>query len=119
MGVNETKITPAMMAKLITIVNEGKISMNIAKGEVFEAMYLEGKDPEVLIKEKGLVQMSDSSQLEDICKKIIAENPKSVEDYKTGKQAALQFLVGKVMKQTAGQANAAMVQELFKKIINS
>ena len=106
------------MAKLIKLVNDGKISMNIAKSEVFEAMYMEGQDPEVVIKEKGLVQMNDSAQLEEICKKIISENQKSIDDYKAGKQAALQFLVGKVMKETRGQANAEMVQELMKKIID-
>jgi aspartyl-tRNA(Asn)/glutamyl-tRNA(Gln) amidotransferase subunit B len=117
LDITETKITAPLMAKLITMVNEGKVSMNIAKGEVFETMYMEGKDPETVVKEKGLVQMNDAGKLEEICRKIVAENPKSVEDYKAGKQAALQFLVGKVMKETRGQANAVMVQDLLKKLI--
>ncbi len=117
LGITETKITPAIMSKLILMVNEGKISMNIAKGEVFEALYMEGRDPEDVVKEKGLVQMNDEGKLGDICKKILAENPKSIEDFKAGKQAALQFLVGKVMKETRGQANAMMVQELLKKLV--
>lgn len=117
LDITETKITASLMAKLITMVNEGKVSMNLAKGEVFEAMYMEGKDPETVVKEKGLVQMNDAGKLEEICRKIVAENPKSVEDYKAGKQAALQFLVGKVMKETRGQANAVMVQDLLKKLI--
>ena len=115
--ITETKITAPLMAKLISMVNDGKVSMNIAKGEVFEAMYMEGKDPETVVKEKGLVQMNDAGKLEELCKKIIGENSKSVEDYKAGKQAALQFLVGKVMKETRGQANAGMVQELLKKLV--
>lgn len=117
LGVREIKVTPALMAKLITMVNEGKVSMNIAKGEVFEAMYMEGKDPAVIVQEKGLVQMNDEGKIQEICQKILAENPKSLEDYKAGKQAALQFLVGKVMKETRGQANAMMVQDLLKKLV--
>ena len=118
LSIGETKITAPLMSKLILMVNEGKVSMNLAKGEVFEAMYLEGKDPETIVKEKGLVQMNDAGQLEEICKKILSENKKSVDDYLAGKQAALQFLVGKVMKETRGQANATMVQELLKKLVD-
>ena len=114
-SIAETKIRAPLMAKLIAMVNEGKVSMNLAKSEVFEAMYMEGKDPEVIVKEKGLVQMNDEGKIQEICKKIIVENPKSIEDYKAGKQAALQFLVGKVMKETRGQANA-MIQELLKRL---
>jgi aspartyl-tRNA(Asn)/glutamyl-tRNA(Gln) amidotransferase subunit B len=114
--INETKVTPALMAKLIIMVNERKVSMNLAKSEVFEVMYLEGTDPEVIVKEKGLVQMNDSSALEEVCKKAVEANPQSVADYKAGKQAALQFLVGKVMKETRGQADAAMVQDLLRKL---
>ena len=117
LSIRETKITPPLMAKLISMVNEGKISMNIAKGEVFEVMYMEGKDPEMIVKEKGLVQMNDEGKLEEISKRIIDENPKSVEDFKAGKEAALQFLVGRVMKETRGQANAEMVQGLLKKLV--
>lgn len=116
LDVTETKLTPPLMAKLITMVNEGRVSMNIAKGEVFEMMYMEGKDPEAVVKEKGLVQMNDAGKLEEICRQVMAANPKSVEDYKAGKQAALQFLVGKVMKETRGQANAVMVQDLLKRL---
>jgi len=116
-GIHDTKITASLLGKLISAVNEGKVSMNLAKGEVFEAMYMDGKDPEVIMKEKGLVQMNDAGQLEEVCKKIIGENKQSVDDYLAGKQAALQFLVGKVMKETRGQANATMVQELLKKLV--
>jgi aspartyl-tRNA(Asn)/glutamyl-tRNA(Gln) amidotransferase subunit B len=60
--------------------------------------------------------MNDSSALEEVCKKAVEANPQSVADYKAGKQAALQFLVGKVMKETRGQADAAMVQDLLRKL---
>lgn len=115
--IQEVELKPEMLARLVSLVNEGKVSMNLAKSEVFEAMYEEKKDPEVVIQEKGLVQMNDAGKLEEVCARIISENPKSVEDFKNGKQAALQFLVGKVMKETRGQANAQMVQEIVGKLL--
>jgi aspartyl-tRNA(Asn)/glutamyl-tRNA(Gln) amidotransferase subunit B len=115
---DEIKITPPMLGKLIQLVNDGKISMNIAKTEIFETMYNEGKDPEVVIKEKGLTQMNDESVLEKICQQIIDANPKSASDFKSGKAAALQFLIGQVMKQTRGQAPANLVQEILNKLLS-
>ena len=117
LSVTEIKVTPEILAKLITMVNDNKVSMNLAKGEVFEAMYMEGTDPEEIVQKKGLVQMNDAVQLEALCRKIVEANAKSAEDYKKGKQAALQFLIGMVMKETRGQANAAMVQDILKKIL--
>ncbi len=116
-GVENLKITPSMLAKLITLINDGKISMNLAKAEIFETMYNTGDDPAVVIQKKGLVQMNEPVELEKMCQKFIEEFPKSVEDYKNGKQAALQFFVGKVMKESKGQANAGMVQEIFTRLL--
>ncbi len=111
------KITAAMLAKLITLVNEGKISMNIAKSEIFEAMYEQGKDPEQIIREKNLGHMEDSSEIEKICGEVITENAKSAEDFRNGKEAALQFLVGQVMRKTRGQAAANLVQQILQKLL--
>ncbi len=116
-GVENLKMTASLLAKLITLINEGKISMNLAKAEVFETMYNTGEDPEAIIQKRGLVQMNDSVALEKICQKFIEEFPKSVEDYKSGNQSALQFFVGKVMKETHGQANAGMVQEILTRLL--
>lgn len=113
----ETKVTAPLLAKLIVLINEGKISMNLAKGEVFEELYISGQDPEKIIKEKGLVQMNDAGAIQAVCEKVLAENSKSVEDFKNGKQAALQFLVGKVMKETKGQANAESVQAIIARLL--
>jgi len=115
--IEESKITADMIAKLIKLINDGKISMNTAKAEVFDEIYEKGTDPEVIIKEKGLEVVSDAGQLEEICKKIVADNPQSVIDYKAGKDKAYFFLVGQVMKATKGQANADMVNEILKKLI--
>lgn len=71
------------------------------------------KNPEVIVEEKGLVQISDEGALGAMIDKIIAENPKSVEDYKSGNKKALGFFVGKIMKETQGQANPGMVNKML------
>ena len=116
-NIKETKITAASLAKLITLINEGKVSMNIAKNEVFEMMYKEGSDPEKFIQEQGLAVVSDTVELEKICKQVIAENAKSIEDYKNGKKQAFFFLIGQVMKATKGKANAQTVTEMMEKLL--
>ncbi len=113
MELKDCQASPTLLGNLIQLVNKGKISMNMAKTEVFEGIYEDGKDPETIIKEKGLVQMNDTNELEKICQIVMAQNPKSVEDYRNGKNAALQFLVGQVMKATKGQAQAPTVQQLL------
>ena len=77
-----------------------------------------GADPSHIIKEKGLVQIDDSSEIEKIAKKIISANQKPVEDYKKGKEAALQFLVGQFMKETKGKVNPQKAGEILKKLIS-
>ncbi|MGD9154114.1 MAG: Asp-tRNA(Asn)/Glu-tRNA(Gln) amidotransferase GatCAB subunit B, partial [Bacillota bacterium] len=81
---------------------------------VFEEMFASGKDPEVIVKEKGLVQISDSGALEAAAQKVIAANPRSVADYLAGKDKAIGFLVGQMMKETKGRANPGMVNQLLK-----
>lgn len=116
-SVKEQKVTAKMMAELIKLVKDGVISNNVAKGEVFEEMYLTGKHAEDIVKEKGLKQVSDGGAIETACKKVIAENPGPVEDVRGGKEKAIGFLVGMVMKEMKGQANPQMVNETLKKLI--
>lgn len=111
------KITPESLAELIKLINNGDISNNQAKGEVFASMYETGKSPQEIVEEKGLKQVSDSGQIEEFCKQVIAENPETVEDIKSGKDRAAGFLVGKVMQLSKGQANPAMVSETIKKLL--
>ncbi|MBU0668024.1 Asp-tRNA(Asn)/Glu-tRNA(Gln) amidotransferase subunit GatB [Patescibacteria group bacterium] len=117
MEIAECKVTAQALADLIKMVNDGKISMNIAKGEVFEEMFEKGSDPAKIVKEKGLGQVSDEGELTKICEEVIAANSGSVADYRGGKAQALGFLVGQVMKETKGQANAQMVNDILKKLI--
>ncbi len=112
--INQVKILPAALAKMLKLIDAGTISGKIAK-TVFEAMFMTGKDPEAIVKEKGLVQISDSGELEAVARKVIEANPQTVADYLGGKQQALGFLVGQMMKETKGRANPAMVNELLRK----
>jgi aspartyl-tRNA(Asn)/glutamyl-tRNA(Gln) amidotransferase subunit B len=117
MALEESKVTPQQLATLLKVQEEGKISGKIAK-KVFSEMFTTGKDPEVIIKEKGLVQISDKGALEAVVDKVIAANPQSVEDYRGGKKKALGFLVGQIMKETKGQANPGIVNKLLQEKLN-
>ncbi|HBF38452.1 MAG TPA: Asp-tRNA(Asn)/Glu-tRNA(Gln) amidotransferase GatCAB subunit B, partial [Firmicutes bacterium] len=95
----DVKIKPAALAKMLTLIDKGTISGKIAK-TVFEEMFLSGKDPETIVKEKGLVQISDTSELENMARRIIEANPQSTTDYLAGKEQALKFFIGQMMKET-------------------
>lgn len=111
--INNIKIKPNQLASLINLVDNKTISNTIAK-QVFEEMFETGKDPEVIVKEKGLVQITDRNVILEAVKQAIANNPKSVEDYKNGKDKAFGFLVGQVMKITKGKANPQLVNEILR-----
>ncbi len=107
------KITPAALAELVKLVDSKTLNSTTAK-EVFADMMATGDLPGYIVKAKGLAQVSDSGALEALVDEAIAGNPKSVEDYRAGKTAALQFLMGQVMRQSKGKANPPMVIELLK-----
>lgn len=111
MSVEELKFTPAQLAELIKLISSGTISNNIGK-KVVEEMFKTGKSPNTIVEEKGLVQNNDEGAILDVVKKVIADNPKSIEDYKNGKKRAIGFLVGIVMKETKGKANPQIVNKL-------
>ncbi|MGS0763865.1 Asp-tRNA(Asn)/Glu-tRNA(Gln) amidotransferase subunit GatB [Syntrophomonas curvata] len=112
------RIKPAAMARLLALIDKGTISGKMAKG-VFEEMFITGKDPDVVVKEKGMVQISDESTLQKMIDEIIGANPGVVEDYRNGKEKAFGFFVGQVMKATKGQANPAVVNSLLKERLKS
>ena len=109
---NELPFTPEQFAKLITLIDKGTISGSIAK-KVFEEMVETGKEPEKIVEEKGLVQISDEGAIKEVVDKIIAANPQSVEDYKNGKDRALGFLVGQCMKEMKGKGNPQILNKLI------
>ncbi|WP_188207204.1 Asp-tRNA(Asn)/Glu-tRNA(Gln) amidotransferase subunit GatB [Alkalibacillus aidingensis] len=105
-------ITPEALAKMVKLIEEGTLSSKLAKKVVTE-LVKNGGDPEKIVKEKGLVQISDEKQLRDIITGVLDENEQSIVDYKNGKDRALGFLVGQVMKKTKGQANPPMVNKIL------
>ena len=113
----ESPITSENLAKLINLIKDGTISGKIAK-TVFEIMADSGKDPKKIVEEKGLKQQSDPKELEKIIDKVISDNPKNVEAYKSGKDKLSGFFVGQVMKQSNGKANPQVVNEILKKKLN-
>lgn len=119
--VNEANITfdqapikPEQLAGMIALIDKGTISGKIAK-HVITKMWETGKNAEVVVEEEGLVQITDEGAIEVIVIKIIDANPKSVEDYKSGKGKAIGFLVGQIMKETKGRANPGVVNQLLVK----
>ncbi|WP_342267471.1 Asp-tRNA(Asn)/Glu-tRNA(Gln) amidotransferase subunit GatB [Candidatus Tisiphia endosymbiont of Empis tessellata] len=116
-SLNECKITPKMLAQMVKLIEDGVISGKIAK-VVFETMFETGEQPEKIIKEKGLVQMSDSGILSAIIDEILSKNPDSVAAYKSGKDKLFGFFVGQVMKKTEGKANPNLVNDLLKDFLH-
>lgn len=113
MELSDSKVSPAMIKELVLLIEDGTISGKIAKS-VFEDMFDSGDSPKKIVKEKGLIQVSDSNTLVPIIEKIIADNPDSVAEYKNGKDKLFGFFVGLVMKQTSGKASPQMVNDLLK-----
>ncbi|MGM1047429.1 aspartyl/glutamyl-tRNA(Asn/Gln) amidotransferase subunit B [Paenibacillus uliginis N3/975] len=114
----QVKITGQGLGEMIGLIEKGTISSKIAK-TVFKAMLETGKLPGQIVEEQGLVQISDEGAIKAIVEQVVSSNPQSVEDYKAGKQKAIGFLVGQVMKESKGKANPALVNKLLADVLNS
>lgn len=111
--IQKSPIRPTQLGRMISLIDKGTISGKIAK-TVFQEMWDSGKDPEVIIKEKNLVQLSDPTAIEKIVEEVLAANPQSVEDHRSGKKKNLfGFFVGAVMKASKGQANPETVNKIL------
>lgn len=113
MDITQCRIKPAQLADMLRLMDGGTISGKIAK-VVFEEMFETGKDPGQIVKEKGLVQISDQGAIEAAVDEVLAASPKVVDDFRAGKEKALGFLVGQVMKLTRGKANPEMVNKIIR-----
>jgi aspartyl-tRNA(Asn)/glutamyl-tRNA(Gln) amidotransferase subunit B len=111
---DELRVAPEALAELIALAERGKITAAVAK-EVFEQMAATGRGAGEIVDEGGLVQIGGADELTEIARKVIAGNEKAVADYRAGKEAALQALVGQVMKETRGRANPQVARELLAK----
>lgn len=112
--ISEVKISPENFAELVGIIADGQINSSAAQTVLHEMFYGEDDDPSHIIDAKNLAQVSDVGELEASVEKVISENVKSVEDYKAGKENAIKFLMGQVMKETQGKANPQMVMEILR-----
>ncbi len=115
-GLEETKVTPELLANMLQLMEKGIISSKLAK-KVFREIVTTGKDPKQIVEEKGWIQITDENQLRDEVKKVLEANPKSIADFQNGKDRALGFLVGQVMKATRGKANPQLVNQLIREEI--
>ncbi len=109
--ITDTALTPEHLVSMIELINKGTISNTAAK-TVLEEMMAKDVEPEEVVKEKGLAQISDSSALAGIVDKVLADNPKAVADYKKGKTNVSGFLVGQCMRATRGQGNPATLRDM-------
>lgn len=112
----DTKLTPENLAGMIKLIDDGTISSKMAK-KVFKGI-LAGEEPAAYAEKNGLVQLSDPAQLQPIVDDVLANNQQSIEDYKNGKDRAVGYLVGQIMKATRGKANPGVVNKLLMKALN-
>ncbi len=118
--INEHKITfdqfpvsPKNLGKLINLISSNKISSKIAK-DIFPIMVEEDKDPKIIVEEKNLLQITDTSEIESAIDNVINNNPAQIEEFKSGKEKVIGFFVGQVMKETKGKANPQIVNDILR-----
>lgn len=114
LSIEQVPVKPEDLGALIKVIDAGTISGKQAK-DVFSEMFASGKSPQAIIKEQGLEQVSDTSELERIASEVIAANPQQLEQYKAGKESLLGFFVGGVMKASGGKANPKLLNEILRK----
>lgn len=110
--IDSLKFSAKDLADLISLVRDGKINNNTGK-KVLREMFESGKSPDTIVKEKGLVQISDEGELSSIIDKILDDNQQSIEDFKNGKDRAIGFLMGQIMKESKGKANPQVVNKIL------
>jgi aspartyl-tRNA(Asn)/glutamyl-tRNA(Gln) amidotransferase subunit B len=106
-------VSAVNLGRLINLIGSNKISSKIAK-DVFPIMLEEDRDPNIIVKEKNLLQITDTSAIESAIDNVIKNNPAQVEEFKSGKEKVIGFLVGQAMKETKGKANPQMVNEILR-----
>ncbi len=110
-------ITPENFAEFIVLIEEGKISSKIAK-IVLEEMFKTGADPSHIIEERKLIQITDEEKIKEIVEEVLRENPKAIQDFKKGKENALQFLIGQVIRKSHGRVNPQIARDLIKSALD-
>jgi aspartyl-tRNA(Asn)/glutamyl-tRNA(Gln) amidotransferase subunit B len=116
--VDESKVEPRHLCDMIGLIERGALSGKSAKA-VFEEMFKTGKAPAEVVRELGLTQISGEEEIAAVVDKVLAANPKAVEDYRSGKAEAAKFLIGQIMRETRGRANAGVVTQLLRQKLKS
>jgi aspartyl-tRNA(Asn)/glutamyl-tRNA(Gln) amidotransferase subunit B len=116
--IQDAKVTPAHLSELIALIKDATISGKIAKSVLVD-VFKSGKKPSEIVEEKGLVQISDTSEIESIVERVITENPGPADSYRNGQKKAIGFLVGQVMKATKGQANPQLVNQTLQQKLDA
>ena len=115
---SDVPVNPGNLGRMIRMIRSGTISGKIGKS-VFAEMAVSGKTPEAIVKEQGLEQIQDEDELQRVVDEALALNPEPLEDYLNGKESALQFLIGQVMKITGGRANPQAARNAVKKALEN
>jgi aspartyl-tRNA(Asn)/glutamyl-tRNA(Gln) amidotransferase subunit B len=113
MDIQDSRVTPEALSQLLDLQEAGTISGKTAKS-VFEDVFNTGRPPDQIVKEAGLVQITDSDEISGAVDRVLQDSPKAVDDYRRGKESAIKFLVGQVMRETRGRAKPDIVQKLLK-----
>lgn len=113
----DAKVTPAHLSELIQLINDATISGKIAK-TVLDDAFETGKMPKEIVREKGLSQITDTSEIEAIVMQVVEEHPGPAQDYRDGKKKAIGFLVGQVMRATRGKANPQLVNQILTRVLS-
>ena len=112
----EISFSPENLAKLVNLTESRAINSSVAK-EVFEKIFAQDIDPEIYVEEHGLKTVNDEGALEEVIRKVIADNPKAAKDYHSGKEKALGALVGQTMKAMKGKADPGLVNRKLREMI--
>jgi aspartyl-tRNA(Asn)/glutamyl-tRNA(Gln) amidotransferase subunit B len=116
-SLSETRLTSTLLAQMITLIDNGTISDNIAKNDIINELLENGTDVEKLIEEKGLAQITDTGAIEVMIQEVLDANQKQVEAYKAGNQKLKGFFVGQVMKKTQGKASPQIINDTLAKLL--
>lgn len=114
MSISQSPVSPAQLGQLVDLVKDKTISGRLAK-DVFEIMMEEGKDPSVIVEERGMRQVTDTGAIEVACDSVIAANPEKAQEVRDGKEKLIAWFIGQVMKVTQGKANPGMLQDILRR----
>ena len=114
----DTPLTPAHVAELVDLVEDGAITATTAK-EVLGVAFQSGASPRAIVEERGLAQVRDDAEIARVAASVVEANPKAVDDYRGGKDSAIKFLVGQVMRETRGRADPNEAQTALRAVLDA